>query len=86
MPRAADLPPGVDLAIVAVPAARCSGGPRLYGRQGVRALVVLSAGFGEAGSAGAPGRSRLLEICRAAGMRLVGPTASASSTPTRTSR
>ena len=40
---------------------------------GVRALVVVSAGFSEAGEAGEERQRELLAVCRGAGMRLVGP-------------
>jgi acyl-CoA synthetase (NDP forming) len=39
----------------------------------VRGLVVISAGFGEAGADGIALQGELLDICRQAGMRLVGP-------------
>ena len=41
--------------------------------RGVRALLVVSAGFAEAGPKGAVLQDELLAICRASGMRLVGP-------------
>ena len=41
--------------------------------RGVPALVVLSAGFGEAGAEGRARQAELLGICRETGMRLVGP-------------
>ncbi|MGE5290932.1 MAG: GNAT family N-acetyltransferase [Micromonosporaceae bacterium] len=67
MPSVADLPEPVDLAIVAVPAAAVPDVAEQCGRRGVRALVVITAGFGiEAGA-------DLLAICRHHGMRLVGP-------------
>ena len=47
--------------------------PRACGAAGVRALVVLSAGFSELGREGAARQAELLAICRASGMRLVGP-------------
>jgi len=63
---AADLPLGVDLAVIAVPppavplvAAEC-------GRRGVHALIVITASLGGGGA-------DLLAICRRYGMRLVGP-------------
>jgi acyl-CoA synthetase (NDP forming) len=40
--------------------------------KGVHAIVVVSAGFGEAGPRGREHQRALLGICRAAGMRLVG--------------
>jgi acetate---CoA ligase (ADP-forming) len=69
----AQLPPGVDLAVVAVPSAAVLRVARACASAGVRSLVVLSAGFGEAGAAGRRRQEALARICRGAGMRLVGP-------------
>jgi acyl-CoA synthetase (NDP forming) len=69
----ADVPGDVDLAVVAVPADAVVDVARECGEAGVRALVVLSAGFGEVGGDGVRRQQELLETCRAAGMRLVGP-------------
>lgn len=69
----ADVPGDVDLAVVAVPADAVVDVARECGEAGVRALVVLSAGFGEVGDDGVRRQQELLETCRAAGMRLVGP-------------
>ena len=69
----ADVPGPVELAIVAVPAEVVTDVARECGAAGVRALVVLSAGFAELGPGGAGRQDELLETCRAAGMRLVGP-------------
>jgi acyl-CoA synthetase (NDP forming)/GNAT superfamily N-acetyltransferase len=63
----------VELAVVAVPAAAVTGVARECAAAGVRALVVVSAGFAEVGPAGAARQAELLAVCRAAGMRLVGP-------------
>jgi acetyl coenzyme A synthetase (ADP forming)-like protein len=63
----------VELAVVAVPAAGVADVARACGAAGVRALVVLSAGFTELGREGAARQAELLAICRASGMRLVGP-------------
>ena len=62
----ADLPPGVDVAIIAVPAGAVPDAAEQCGLRGVRSLVVVASGIGEAGPA-------LLAICRKHGMRLVGP-------------
>lgn len=70
MPR---VPEDVDLAIVAVPAEAVPGVARECAAAGVEALVVITAGFAEAGAEGAARLAELLEICRASGMRLVGP-------------
>ena len=69
----ADVPAPVDLAVVAVPADRVVGVAHQCGAAGVRALVVLSAGFAEVGSAGAQRQAELVAACREGGMRLVGP-------------
>ena len=71
--RVEDLPEGVDLAVIAVPAAGVLDVARACGARGVGALVVLSAGFAEIGGAGADAQRELVGICRATGMRLVGP-------------
>jgi acetyl coenzyme A synthetase (ADP forming)-like protein len=63
----------VDLAVVAVPAVQVVPVARQCARKGVRALVVLSAGFGEVGASGRARQAELLDVCRASGMRLVGP-------------
>jgi acyl-CoA synthetase (NDP forming)/GNAT superfamily N-acetyltransferase len=67
LPSAAALPEGVDLAVIAAPAAAVSGIAGECGRRGVKALVVLAAGLDGAG------RAQVLDICRRYGMRMVGP-------------
>ena len=71
--RAPKVSAGVDLAIVAVPAAAVPGVARECAAAGVAALVVITAGFAEAGAEGAARLAELLDVCRASGMRLVGP-------------
>jgi acyl-CoA synthetase (NDP forming)/GNAT superfamily N-acetyltransferase len=61
-----DLPEAVDLAVVAVPAAAVPAVAAACGRQGVRALTVLTSDLGAGGA-------DLLAACRRYGMRLVGP-------------
>ena len=72
-PSVLDIPGPVDLAVIAVPAASVLDVARECGAAGVRGLVVISAGFGEVGAAGVEAQRELVEICRAHGMRLVGP-------------
>jgi acetyl coenzyme A synthetase (ADP forming)-like protein len=69
----AELPEKVELAVVAVPAAAVIDVARECGERGVRALVVISAGFAETGPEGAERERELVDVCRAAGMRLIGP-------------
>ncbi|HEX3202867.1 MAG TPA: GNAT family N-acetyltransferase, partial [Actinomycetes bacterium] len=72
-PSIAGVPGPVDLAVVAVPAAAVVGTAEECAAAGVRALVVLSAGFAETGPEGAQRQAQLLRVCREAGMRLIGP-------------
>jgi acetate---CoA ligase (ADP-forming) len=68
-----EVPALVDLAVIVVPADRVLDVAEACGRKRVRALVVISAGFAEAGEAGRERQAALMRICRAAGMRLIGP-------------
>jgi acetate---CoA ligase (ADP-forming) len=63
----------VELAVIVVPAANVIQVARDCAQKGVRGLVVISAGFGEAGPDGVELQRGLLEVCRHSGMRLVGP-------------
>jgi acetyl coenzyme A synthetase (ADP forming)-like protein len=63
----------VDLAIIIVPAAGVVEVAEACGRKGVKALVVISAGFSETGREGQERQAELLRVCRASGMRLIGP-------------
>jgi acetate---CoA ligase (ADP-forming) len=69
--RVADIPGPVDLAVVAVPAAAVPQVIDECGAAGVRAAVVLSAGFSETGAVAL--QADMLERARRHGMRLVGP-------------
>jgi acetyl coenzyme A synthetase (ADP forming)-like protein len=68
-----EIPAPVDLAVVVVPAERVVDVARDCAEVGVRGLLVISAGFAETGEGGALRQHELLEVCRASGMRLVGP-------------
>lgn len=72
-PSVEAIPGPVDLAVLAVPAAHVVAVAEQCGRKGVRALVVISAGFAETGEEGRARQGELLRVCRAAGMRLIGP-------------
>lgn len=63
----------VDLAVVVVPAESVVPVARECALAGVRALLVISAGFAEAGAEGERRQRDLVELCRESGMRLVGP-------------
>lgn len=72
-PSVLDIPGDLEMAVVTVPAAAVLDVARQCATKGVRALVVISAGFAEVGGEGVDLQRQLFEICRHAGMRLVGP-------------
>jgi len=63
----------VDLAVITVPAMAVENVVRDCATAGVRAVIVISAGFAEVSSAGRDVEHRLREIARSAGMRMIGP-------------
>lgn len=63
----------VDLAIIATPAATVGAIVRACGERRVKTAVVLSAGFGERDPAGRRLEHALVDECRRAGIRLLGP-------------
>ncbi|MCB9915576.1 MAG: acetate--CoA ligase family protein [Planctomycetes bacterium] len=72
-PRVSAIPGEVDLALLVVPAPHVVEAARDCGEKGVKALVCITAGFAEIGGEGAQRQAELLEVCRAYGMRLIGP-------------
>ena len=67
------IPGPVDLAVIVVPAAKVVEVAAACARKGVKALVVISAGFSETGNEGKARQAELMSVCRGAGMRLIGP-------------
>jgi len=69
----AALPQRPELVVIATPAQTVPGLIDECGQRGVRAAAVISAGFGEAGAAGAELQRALLENARRHGVRVLGP-------------
>ncbi len=69
----ADLDGPIDLAIIAIPAESVFDAVEQCIAQGVKAVLVLAAGFSDAGSEGSDRLHRLVRLVRDAGVRLVGP-------------
>jgi len=72
-PSVEEVPGPVDLAVIVVPAAKVVEVARACARKGVKALVVISAGFSETGAEGKARQAELVSVCSSAGMRLIGP-------------
>ncbi|MFC4858523.1 GNAT family N-acetyltransferase [Actinophytocola glycyrrhizae] len=70
-----DIPDPVDLAVVAVPAEHMDEVMDACLAKGVKALVVISSGFSDAGPDGEGAERRMVTEARAHGMRVVGPNA-----------
>ncbi|HET9290619.1 MAG TPA: GNAT family N-acetyltransferase, partial [Actinomycetes bacterium] len=62
-----EVPGPVDLAVLALPAPSVVEAAGECAAKGVRAIVVISAGFAETGPEGAQRQRELLAVCRAAG-------------------
>ncbi|GAA4339099.1 acetate--CoA ligase family protein [Variovorax defluvii] len=68
-----DTPAAPELAILAVPADATLQAVRDCAERGVHGVIVLSAGFGEAGPEGVALQGELVRVARNHGMRLLGP-------------
>ena len=73
VPSVLELSGRVEMAVIATPAATVPGIVDECGRAGIKACVVISAGFKEAGPEGAALERDLLESARRHGVRLLGP-------------
>ena len=72
-PALLSVPEPVDLAVVAVPAPAVPGVIDEAASMGVRAVTIITAGFGETGRSGAAVETEMLSTARRHGMRIVGP-------------
>lgn len=73
VPTIGDVDGPVDLAVVVVPAAEVPAVIEDCGRKGVKAVIVISAGFAESGPEGAALSAAALRAARRFGVRLLGP-------------
>ena len=72
-PSLSALPEKAELAVLALPQNAVLAAADACGAAGVRALIVLSAGFAESGTVGAALQAELARRVRGYGMRLIGP-------------
>lgn len=71
--RVTDVPGDVDLVVISVPARHVEAVVDDCIQKKVKAIVVITAGFGETGAAGRQLEADLLDRVRRAGIRMVGP-------------
>ncbi|MBN1890062.1 MAG: acetate--CoA ligase family protein [Thermoflexales bacterium] len=67
------VPDGVDVAAMLVPAASTPDLIEACGQKGIRYVVIASGGFGEFGAAGQELQARVKQVARRWGVRVVGP-------------
>ncbi|MBS0551983.1 MAG: CoA-binding protein, partial [Proteobacteria bacterium] len=68
-----EVPQRLDLAVIAIPAEKTPAVVDACGRAGVKAVIVLSAGFSEAGPRGALLERQVMDAARRHRIRLLGP-------------
>ncbi|WP_304542311.1 acetate--CoA ligase alpha subunit [Desulforamulus aquiferis] len=68
-----EIPEKPDLAVICVPAKHCSNIMEECGKLGIKAAVVITAGFKEIGPAGLEMEKRLVSISNRYGIKMVGP-------------
>ncbi|MFO7664605.1 MAG: bifunctional acetate--CoA ligase family protein/GNAT family N-acetyltransferase [Chloroflexota bacterium] len=72
-PSISEVPDSVDLAVIVTPAKTVPGIIRECVAAGVKAAIIISAGFKETGPEGEALEQEILAIARKGGMRIVGP-------------
>jgi len=78
----ADLPEGIDLAIIVLPAKETPQALRDCASRGIRQIVLLAGGFAEVDEFGEEIQQETVEIIREKGLRVIGPNTSGhTSTP-----
>jgi acetyltransferase len=72
-PAIADIPDGVDLAMIILPPPAALKAVEDAIAKGTQGIVIVSAGFREVGGQGLDIEQRIVDLCREARVRLVGP-------------
>ncbi|MFC1798596.1 acetate--CoA ligase family protein [Thermodesulfobacteriota bacterium] len=68
-----DIPDAVDLAMIILPPKLAQNSIKEAIEKGIKGLVIVSAGFREVGGEGLEIENRIVDMCREAGIRVVGP-------------
>lgn len=72
-PSVADVPGPIDLAVIVIPYRFVPEALRECGQKGIPGVIIISAGFREAGPEGLERELELIDIAQEYGIRLVGP-------------
>jgi acyl-CoA synthetase (NDP forming) len=74
--KVGEIPGPVELAVFTIPEQTVEQTLRQCGEKGVRGVIIVSAGFGEAVAGGKLREAELVQLARSYGMRLLGPNVS----------
>ena len=72
-PSVLDVPDPVELVVIIAPAAATPSILQQCGQRGVKAVIIISGGFSEAGPAGAELERQVIDIARRHHIRMIGP-------------
>ncbi|MDP2727805.1 MAG: CoA-binding protein, partial [Dehalococcoidia bacterium] len=72
-PNVTHLPDAIDLAVITVPRHAVVPAIRECAEKGIRAMIVVTQGFGDADATGKALQEEMVQIARAAGARILGP-------------
>jgi acetyltransferase len=72
-PDVQDVPGPIDLAVIVIPYPYVPDALRTCGEKGISSVIVISAGFREAGREGLERELELIDIARHYGIRIIGP-------------
>lgn len=68
-----ELPNDTDLAVISIPAPFVPGTMKDIAEKGIKAVVIITGGFGELGEEGKKMEEEILQIARENGIRVIGP-------------
>ncbi len=68
-----ELPDGVDLAVVSIPARFVPQTMKEIAEKGIKSVIIITGGFGELGEEGKRMEREIYEIAKAKGIRVIGP-------------
>ncbi|UCH63982.1 MAG: acetate--CoA ligase family protein [Fidelibacterota bacterium] len=72
-PSVKDIPDALDLAVIVIPERFVPDALRECGEKGLKAVIVITAGFGETGVEGVHREQEITAIAREYGLRVIGP-------------
>lgn len=72
-PKVSDIPDKVDLAVIITPASTVPGIIEECAAAGIKAVIIISAGFKELGEPGLELENKVLQIAAEKGIRIIGP-------------